>query len=92
MIALHTCGTGVGLNSVFTEEYELLLKRLILARGEARLTQYELASRINRPQSFISKYERGERRLDVLEFVKICRVLNVDPCGIIRDIEALLSG
>ena len=80
------------MNSVFTEEYELLLRRLVSARGEARMTQHELASRISRPQSFVSKYERGERRLDVLEFVKICRVLNIDPCGIIRDIEILLSG
>ena len=47
---------------------------------------------IGRPQSFVSKYERGERRLDVLEFVKICHVLKVDSCNIVRDIEGRMFG
>ena len=80
------------LKSVFTEEYRALLERLIWARRKAQFTQLELASRIHRPQSFVSKYERGERRLDVLEFVRVCHVLEVDPCNIIRDIEVHLFG
>ncbi len=79
------------MKSVFTEEYDLLLKRLISARKEAGLTQQQLASRLNRLQSFVSKYERRERRLDVLEFVVVCRVLNVDPCSVIREIEDALD-
>ena len=75
------------LKSIFTDEYEALLKRLVAARREAGLTQQDLATRINRPQSFVSKYERGERRLDVLEFVMVCRLLMVDACSIIREIE-----
>ena len=80
----------VVLKSVFTEEYEALLERLVSARRVARLTQYELATRISRPQSFVSKYERGERRLDVLEFVRVCQVLSVDPASIIREVESRL--
>ena len=80
----------VVLKSVFTEEYEAFLERLVSARREAGLTQYELATRISRPQSFVSKYERGERRLDVLEFVKVCHVLSVDPSSIIREVESRL--
>ena len=79
------------MKSVFTEEYDLLLKRLISARKEAGLTQQQLASRLNRVQSFVSKYERRERRLDVLEFVIVCRALNVDPCSVIREIEDVLD-
>lgn len=39
----------------------------------------ELASRIDEYQSFVAKYENGERRLDVIEFIEICSVLGVDP-------------
>lgn len=48
-----------------------------------------MANRLNRLQSFVSKYERGERRLDVVEFIAICRVLEIDPCSIVREIEQL---
>ena len=79
------------MKSVFTDEYERLLRRLVSARTEAGLTQQDLASRLNRPQSFVSKYERRERRLDVLEFVVVCRVLKVDACSIIREVEDSLA-
>lgn len=80
------------LKSVHTDEYEAFLQRLAVARREAGLTQQGLANRIGRPQSFVSKYERGERRLDVLEFVTVCHVLSVDPCSIIREVESQLLG
>ena len=78
------------MKSIFTDEYGVLLQRLVSARRGAGLTQQDLATRINRPQSFVSKYERGERRLDVLEFVMVCHALNVDPCSIIREVESRL--
>ena len=65
------------------------MRRLIEARNAAGLTQQDVANRLNRLQSFVSKYERGERRLDVVEFVSICGVLDVDPCSIVREIEEL---
>jgi len=52
---------------------------LAAARKKANLTQAELSSRLNRPQSFVSKYERGERRLDVVEFHEVACALGVDP-------------
>lgn len=78
---------SVDLKSVFTDEYKVFLQRLVSARRKAGLTQQELASRLNKPQSFVSKFERRERRLDVLEFIIICRALDVDACGIIREVE-----
>ena len=80
------------MKSIFTDEYEVFLQRLVAARREAGLTQQALATRINRPQSFVSKYERGERRLDVLEFVMMCHAVSVDPCSIIREVESRLLG
>ena len=75
------------MKSFHTDEYEAFVQRLSLARRQAGLTQQDLANRLNRHQSFVSKFERCERRLDVLEFVTICRVLGLDACHIIREVE-----
>ena len=75
------------MTSVFTEEYQTFLRLLIESRKEARLTQQELADRLNRPQSFVSKYEKGERRLDVAEFLKISEAIGFDPCELIRKLQ-----
>jgi len=57
------------------------------ARKDAGLTQTELATRLGRPQSFVSKYENGERRLDVLEFLEVIRSLGADPVRILRALD-----
>ena len=46
-------------------------------RVEAGLTQEEVARRLGRPQSFVSKYETGERRLDILELRRVCAVIGL---------------
>jgi len=56
---------------------------MIAARKTAGLTQTELADQLARPQSYVSKYERGERRLDVVEFLALSELLNIDPHDII---------
>ena len=53
--------------SVFTEEYDEFRKRLVHARKEAGLTQEDVAYALSKPQPFVSKVERGERRLDAVE-------------------------
>ena len=53
--------------SIFRAEYRKFLKRLQAARLEAGLTQEEVAKLLGKPQSFISKSESGERRVDVVE-------------------------
>ena len=65
--------------SVFTTRYDQFRHLLVEARKEAGLTQVDLAKKLSRPQSFVSKFERGERRLDVIEFLDIAEALNVDP-------------
>jgi len=54
-------------------------KLLIQTRKHAGITQAVLAERLKRPQSFVSKYERGERRLDVVEFGEVAKALGIDP-------------
>lgn len=54
------------------------------ARTRADLTQQELAKRLGKPQSFISAYEAGQRRIDVLEFLLIAGALEADPLSLFR--------
>jgi transcriptional regulator with XRE-family HTH domain len=51
---------------------------LISARKESGLTQVQIAEKMNKPQSFVSKYERGERRLDFSEFIELANILRID--------------
>ena len=79
--------------SVFTDSYRALLDLLIATRKRAGVTQVELAKRLGRPQPFVSYIERGERRIDVVEFIVIARALNVDPHQLFADlIERLPEG
>lgn len=73
--------------SVFLEPYGILTQELVLARGRAALKQADVAQCLRKPQSFVSKYERGERRLDVIEFLAVCRVLQADAGEIIRKVQ-----
>jgi transcriptional regulator with XRE-family HTH domain len=61
------------------------LRRLLIeAREGAGLTQQALADRLSRSQSFVAKYEGGERRLDVVEFVQVARAIGTDPAKIVK--------
>lgn len=73
-----------------SEPYKILLGMLIEARKRADITQTELAKRLNRPQPFISLVERGERRIDVIQFYAIMRALRLDPEEAFRDLIARL--
>jgi len=54
------------------------------ARKQAGLSQQEVAKRLRRPQSFVSAYESGDRKIDVLEFIRIAKALGVDACELLR--------
>jgi transcriptional regulator with XRE-family HTH domain len=60
-------------------EYQKLLSLLIEHRARISMTQAEVARALKKPQSFVSKYERGERRLDFAETIALCRILDLDP-------------
>jgi transcriptional regulator with XRE-family HTH domain len=68
------------------QRYEKFQKALVEARLKSNLTQQEVALRLEKPQSFISKYESGERRLDVIEFLDVCEALRITPVSILKTI------
>jgi transcriptional regulator with XRE-family HTH domain len=70
--------------SLRTRSHRALISALRAARTDADLTQAQLAQRLKRPQSFVAKYEAGERRIDVVEFLHIADALRADPCAILR--------
>ena len=57
---------------------------MVKARKSAGLTQQELAKRLHKPQSFVAKYEGGERRVDVVEFIEICKAIEADPHKLLK--------
>lgn len=71
------------MTSVYSNEYQMVIKALREARVAGHITQEDLGRALGKPQSFIAKVENGERRLDVVEFVYLCRLVNVDPVCII---------
>lgn len=72
-------------------DYAFFVEHLAQARVRAGLTQADLASRLGRPQSYLSKIERLERRLDVGEWRKIVIALGNDPGEAFADVCALLE-
>jgi transcriptional regulator with XRE-family HTH domain len=60
--------------SIYTVEYEVLLRLLKETREEAGITQIELARKLDQTQSFVSKIERGDRRLDIVQLRTLCQV------------------
>jgi transcriptional regulator with XRE-family HTH domain len=70
--------------SIRSPQHTKLRELLVAARKKAGLTQQDVADRIGRPQSIVAKYEGGERRLDVVEFLQIAAVLGADPARMLR--------
>jgi transcriptional regulator with XRE-family HTH domain len=68
------------------KEYRHVGAALAAARDRAGLTQVELSKLLRKPQSFVSNYERGNRRIDVLELLRIVDALNADPRKVFMDI------
>lgn len=60
-------------------EHKAVGQALAAIRKRAHVTQQQLATRLDKPQSFVSAYENGQRRIDLLEFMRISEALRVDP-------------
>jgi transcriptional regulator with XRE-family HTH domain len=73
--------------SIHSPQHQRLRELLIAARKKAGLTQVEVAEQLSRPQSFVAKYEGGERRLDVIEFLQVARALGADPAKVLRAVD-----
>jgi transcriptional regulator with XRE-family HTH domain len=71
--------------SLKSPEYARLVAMLVAVRKRANVRQQVLAKKLGKPQSFVAKYEGGERRIDLVEFVAIVRALDADPVELFRD-------
>jgi transcriptional regulator with XRE-family HTH domain len=66
-------------------ERDRQFRELLKARRKAAgLTQTVVAQRLGKPPSYVAKYEGGDRRLDVLEFMDVAAAIGFDPAGVIR--------
>lgn len=75
------------MKDIVDSDYAKLQSLLRTVRTEAGVTQAELAARLGVPQSVVSKYECGERRLDVVELRQVCRVLGFPLADFVRRLE-----
>ena len=64
-----------------------LIELLVDARQASGLSQRTLAARLKRSPSYVSKFEAGERRLEVCEFIDLCAVIDADPEGLVRQLK-----
>jgi transcriptional regulator with XRE-family HTH domain len=74
------------------KEYKLVGGALAAARERAGLTQAQLAKALRKPQSFVSNYERGQRRIDVLELLRIVEALKGEPRAVFADVISRRGG
>lgn len=72
------------------EHHKVVGAALEAARRKANMTQVELAARLGKPQSVVSGYENGRRRVDVVEFLLIVRTLGADPVEAFAEIARSL--
>lgn len=78
--------------SIHSSQYRLLLELLLTARSRAGLTQIQLANRLRITQSSVSKVERGERRLDVIELHQWCVALRLPFIEFARQLDDRIRG
>lgn len=69
-----------------------MLELLVEARGQAGLSQAQLAARLKKPASYVGKYELAERRLDIIEFVFVCNALGASCSDLLSEIEHIVGG
>ena len=77
-------------DSVFTAAYEQVIAALVAMRKSAGLTQRQLADALGREHSFVGRIETGQRRIDMVEFVWLCRACGADPrVEVVRLMDAM---
>lgn len=72
--------------SIYNSDYQEVIGLLKKARQDKRITQAQLAELLGKPQSFVAKFESGERRLDVVEFARIAKLLDVSALETLQKI------
>jgi transcriptional regulator with XRE-family HTH domain len=78
--------------SIFTRDYETFLSTLRRLREDSGRTQSDVAKVLKRDQSVVSKCERGERRMDIIEVRVYCRAIGMELEKFIRILETDIVG
>jgi transcriptional regulator with XRE-family HTH domain len=76
----------------FTPAYTKLRELIIVARRRAGLNQIDVAKKLGVHQSFVSKIESGERRLDVVEFLRVAEIVGADAVAVLRAVAKVADG
>ena len=77
--------------SAFTSDYRIFCELLRTTRESAGLTQVDLARKLKETQSAVSKCERGERRLDLVQLKQFCKACNTSMTQFVMDFESLTA-
>ena len=64
---------------IHDDRYRALIERLVSGRIESGLSQTVLAAKLGKPQQFVSRYEIGDRRLDIIEYIDVAHAIGLDP-------------
>ena len=75
---------------VTSDDYAVVVQALVGVRTRRGMSQRDLADRLGKPRSFVSKFETKERRVDLLEFIAIARALDASAAELLREIEERL--
>jgi ribosome-binding protein aMBF1 (putative translation factor) len=77
--------------TIYTREYEIVLRLLKEARETAGITQVQLAKKLKQSQSFVSKIERGDRRIDIVQLRTICKIVGTTLMEFVARLEKELG-
>lgn len=77
--------------SIYSHDYSLFLEQLRKARSQKSLTQAQVAERLDQTQSFVSKVERGERRLDIVELRAFCMALGISFTEFVEHLDGVVG-
>lgn len=72
---------------IHDSRYRWVIEQLIEARKQKALTQQAVAKKLRKPQQYVSRYETGERRLDIFEFIDVAKALEIDALSLIRSAD-----
>lgn len=70
---------------IHDSRYRWVIEQLVEARKRKGMTQSDVAEGLGKPQQYVSRYETGERRLDMFEFIDVAAALDVDAFALMRD-------
>ena len=79
-------------SSLHSGKYQIFREMIVKIRKDADITQVQLAKELSKPQSYISKIENGERRIDLTEFIEIASILKIDTQKFIKTYQKKAKG